>query len=290
MTILSDLYKKQGDVLKAYFFHPEMGFYNSNARIESAKALLNKKDKTAFEQSMLNYYSINVGQLSYLQAILLVYQEKLNEAIVLMKQADTVNRTEMFANPFNINIKDCHDCDFDADKDKKHFTILGFLEALKNIKGDLTAGKNVSRNAALIANAYYNITHYGNARVFYYSATVTESYGDSPYSIALPYRKIMTNSKIAEKYYLLARSSAKTKELKAKYTYMAAKCERNEIYNVQYNSPEKTRKYYWDFDFSKIPTGKYFAELKAQYSQTKYYQEILNECDYFKKYVSKKHE
>ena len=195
----------------------------------------------------------------------------------------------MYGNPFNINIKDCHDCDFDADKDKKHFTILGFLEALKTIKGDLTAGKNVSRNAALIANAYYNITHYGNARVFYYSATVTESFGDSPYSIPLPYRKIVTNSKIAEKYYLLARSSAKTKELKAKYTYMAAKCERNEIYNVQYNSPEKTRKYYWDFDLSKIPTGKYFAELKAQYSQTKYYQEILNECGYFKKYVSKKH-
>ena len=49
MNILSDLYKKQGDVLKAYFFHPEMGFYNSNARIEAAKALLNKKNKTAFE-------------------------------------------------------------------------------------------------------------------------------------------------------------------------------------------------------------------------------------------------
>ncbi|MBB5637180.1 hypothetical protein HDE68_003093 [Pedobacter cryoconitis] len=289
MTILSDLYKKQGDVLKAYFFHPEIGFYNSNDRIEAAKALLNKKNKTAFEQSMLNYYSINVGQLSYLQAILLVYQEKLDEAIVHMKEADTVNRSVMYANPFNINIKDCHDCDFEADKDKKHFTVLGFLEALKTIKGDLAAGKNVSRNAALLANAYYNITHYGNARVFYYSATVTDSYGDSPSAIPMPYRRIVTDSKVAEKYYLIARANAASKELKAKYTYMAAKCERNEIYNAQYNNPGKDRKYSWQFDFSNIPTGKYFAELKAQYSQTRYYQEILNECGYFKKYVSKKH-
>lgn len=288
MTLLSELYKKQGDVLKAYFFKPEMGFYNNNARIEAAKALLNKKNKTAFEQSMLNYYSINVGQLSYLQAILLVYQEKLDEAIVLMKQADTVNKTTLFANPFNIYIKDCHDCEHAAQKDKPQLTILGFLETLNGIKKDLAAGKNISGNAALMANAYYNITHYGNARVFYYSATVTESYGDSPYSIALPYRKIVTDSKVAEKYYLLARAHAKTKELKAKYTYMAAKCERNESYNAQYNNPGKDRKYYWDFDFSKIPVGKYFAELKTQYSQTRYYQEILNECGYFKKYVSKK--
>ncbi|WP_084359185.1 hypothetical protein [Pedobacter cryoconitis] len=289
MTMLSAQYKKQGDVLKAYFFAPEMAFYSSNARIEAAKALLNKQNKTPFELAMLNYYSINVRQLSYLQAILLVYQEKLDEAIVLMKQADTVNSTELLANPFNSKIQDCHDCDHEADKNKKHFTVLGFIEALKTIKGDLAAGKEVSRNAALLGNAYYNITHYGNARVFYYSATVTESYGDSPYSIAVPYRKIVTDSKVAEKYYLLARANAKTKELKAKYTYMAAKCERNEIYNVQYNSPDNDRKYSWSFDFSKIPTGKYFAELKAQYSQTRYYQEVLNECGYFKAYVSKKH-
>ncbi|RAJ32234.1 hypothetical protein LY11_01917 [Pedobacter cryoconitis] len=289
MTILSAQYKKQGDVLKAYFFTPELAFYNSNERIEAAKSLLNKKNKTPFELAMLNYYSINVGQLSYLQAMLLVYQEKLDEAIVLMKQADTVNRTELMANPFNIKIQDCHDCDHLADKDKKHFTVLSFIEALKTIKGDLVAGKDVSRNAALLGNAYYNITHYGNARVFYYSASVTESYGDSPFSIPVPYRKIVTDSKIAEKYYLLARANAKTKELKAKYTYMAAKCERNEIYNVQYNNAIKEKQYSWQFDFSKIPVGKYFSELKAQYSQTKYYQEVLNECGYFNKYINKKH-
>ncbi|QNK64643.1 hypothetical protein H7F33_09255 [Pedobacter sp. PAMC26386] len=289
MSLLSDLYKKQGDVLKAYFFKPEMGFYNNNARIEAAKALLNKQNKTAFEQSMLNYYSINVGQLSYLQAILLVYQERLDEAVVLMKQSDTINRTEMFGNPFNISIKDCHDCDFETNKDKPHFTIMSFVEALKTIKGDLKARKNVSRNAALMANAYYNITHYGNSRVFYYSSSVTESGADSPASIPLPYRKVVTNSKVAEKYYLLARANAKTGELKAKYTYMAAKCERNEIYNTQYNNPVKGREYSWEFNFSKIPVGKYFAELKAKYGQTKYYQEILNECGYFKTYVNKKH-
>lgn len=288
MSLLSDLYKKQGDGLKAYFFQPKVEFYNSNARIEAAKALLNKKNKSAFEQAMLNYYPIKVSQLYYLQASLLVYQEKLDEAIVLMKQADTLNRTILLGNPFNMRLNDCHDCD-QAVQGKPRFTVLAFMEALRTIKKDLNAGKDISRNAALMANAYYNITNYGNARVFYQTSSLTESYGNSPFSIPVPYRKIFTDNKVAERYYLLARANAKTKEQKAKLTFMASKCERNESYNAQYNNPDKKQKYYWDFDFSKIPTGKYFAELKSQYATTQYYNEVLNECGYFKTYINKKH-
>ena len=287
MSILSDLYKKQGNELKAYFFQPKVEFYNSNLRIEAAKALLNKKNKSAFEQAMLNYYPIKVSQLYYLQASLLVYQEKLDEAIVLMKQADTLNRTILLGNPFNMRLNDCHDCD-QAVQGKPRFTVLAFMEALRTIKKELNAGKDISRNAALMANAYYNITNYGNARVFYQTSSLTESYGNSPFSFPVPYRKIFTDNQVAEKYYLMARANAKTRELKAKYTFMASKCERNESYNTEYNNPGKKRKYYWDFDFSKIPTGKYFAELKSQYATTKYYNEVLNECGYFKTYINKK--
>jgi hypothetical protein len=281
MTVLSALYKKQGNVLKAYFFAPENNFYNSNANIEAAKALLNKKNKTPFEQSMLNYYSINIGQLNHFQAILLVYQEKLDEAIILLKQANKDEEFEFEINPFNIKIQDCYDCDYLADKGKKHLSGLSFIETLRTIKKELKAGRNVSRNAALMANAYYNIAYYGNGNRFYYKGYIPVSDRKSPYGIA----KIFANNKVAEKYYLLARANAKTKELKAKYTYMAAKCERNENYSLQRNNAENGIE---GASFPEIPIGKYFAQLKSEYSHTQYYQEILNECGYFKAYSDKR--
>jgi hypothetical protein len=59
------------------------------------------------------------------------------------------------------------------------------------------------------------------------------------------------------------------------------------MYNASYQQQAATHKYYWDFKFSDIPTGKYFAELKNRYFSTRYYQEILKECGYFKKYAAK---
>ncbi|HEY0177942.1 MAG TPA: hypothetical protein VGC08_16280 [Pedobacter sp.] len=286
VTILSGLYKKQGDLLKANCFNSETDFYTNNGNIEALKALLSKTGKTSFETAMLRYYHLKIEDLYYHQGLMLVYQEKTDQAIAFMEKAGKTAQYQLLGNPFSIHINDCHDCDFAAVQ-KVKYTPLSFLKAIKTLKSDIIAGKNTYVSTFLLADAYYNITHYGNARTFYQSE-ITGSDATSPMDIPVQFRQTFTSGKLAEKYYLLARTYAKTREQKARCTFMAAKCERNDIYNNVYNDKANQNKYYWDFDFKTVPAGKYFAELKTQYYQTQYYNEILKECGYFKSYINKR--
>jgi hypothetical protein len=282
---LAALYKKEGKVLKSNCFETSSEFYTSNTNIEQLKTLLSKPSQSPFEKAMLRYYPLKIEDLYYHQGLMLVYQEKTDQAISYIEKAGENSRFNLAGNPFSIRINDCHDCDFGLPQ-KLKYTPLTFVKAIKKLKADIVAGKDVYVNTFLLADAYYNITHYGNARTFYQNE-ITGSDATSPIDIPEVFRTQFTLAKLAEKYYLLARSYAKTTEQQTRCTFMAAKCERNEMYNASYKQQAATHKYYWDFKFSDIPTGKYFAELKNRYSSTRYYQEILKECGYFKKYAAK---
>ena len=154
------------------------------------------------------------------------------------------------------------------------------------MKAEIKQGKNVYNNAYLLANAFYNITFYGNSRLFY-QAKVMQAEGNTPFEIPGAYRPMLLSGKVAEKYYLMAASAAKNKEQKARCIFMASKCERNESYNLAYNKPENANSSYWDLDIEPVFFGKYFSVLKAQYEDTKFYREALSECGYFKSYDSK---
>ncbi|SHF77288.1 hypothetical protein SAMN04488522_103607 [Pedobacter caeni] len=284
LEVISDLYKKQGDPLKANIFRNYHEFYSNNQQIESLKALMQKSNQTAFEKAMLQYYPYKLEDLYFFQATTLVYQEKLDEAIALLAKTKEQNDV-MLGNPFNMRLNDCHDCDHQMAQSKK-FTSMSMLRMMKNLKEEIAAGKNVYNNAYLLANAYYNITHYGNARTFYESE-LTESYSSYGLGIPVPFRQMFLSSKIAEKYYLIAREATKSKEQKARCTFMASKCERNESYNRSYESPENKKANYWNVNTDAVYFGRYFAVLRQQYADTRFYQEALSECGYFKKYVSK---
>lgn len=284
VQVLSELYRKQGEELKANCFDSKTSFYTSNQNIEALKALMSKPVKTPFEKGMLRYYHFTMEDLYYHQALMLVYKEKIDQAVPLMEKAGKNGLAVFHGNPFTIRIADCHDCDFAAPQ-KKKYTPLSFVKTIQALKTEIAAGKNVYNNAYLLANAYYNITHYGNSRLFY-QTSITSSGDMSPMEIPSEFRTTFTSGKLAEKYYLLARANAVNAEQKARCTYMAAKCERNEIYNSWYK--DKKRKLEWEeYDYAQIPKGKYFLELKTQFNKTQYYNEVLQECGYFKKYAAK---
>ena len=284
ISALSDRYKKQGDLLKSDCFQASTRFYVKNANIEAMKTLLGKRDKTAFEKAMLRYYPYTMGDLYYHQGLMLVYQEKTDAAIALFEKSGGNAAHELLANPFNSRINDCHDCDFEAVQATK-YTALDVLKTIKIMKADIAAGKNVYTNNLLIANAYYNITHYGNARDFY-QTQITGSNATSPMDIPAEFRPRFTSSAIAEKYYLRALTAARTSTQEARCTFMAAKCERNDIYNAVFNDPANEKKYYWDFDFTTAFAAKYFADLYTKYRNTAFYKEVLRDCGYFKSYVA----
>ena len=260
------IYLKQRDTLKASCFVDSLP-YGNMVWVKRMINLINKPDKTPFEKTMVKYYPHTIDELYYHQAIMYAYDENIDKAITIVNKMDLSKSDTLSANPFNIHIQDCHDCD-QAAPQKQKFTTLSFLKTLHNIKADLLAGKDKYRNALFMANAYYNISYYGNNRPFYGNDNLS---GINNLTGVEKFAGIDKYSQgVSQKYYMLARTYAKNNEQRAKCTFMLAKCEHNEFFN----SP----------DTSQTITDKYFAELKASYSKTNYYQDVLRECGYFKSF------
>ncbi|WP_158963019.1 hypothetical protein [Myroides fluvii] len=292
---LAAIYAEQGNKVMSEIVFTNLDFYGSvDNTIKMEKFLLTTK-KTKFEQLMVDKYEFNLSDIYERRAINLFYQDKIEQAIVEMKKAEpitaeyayngesyvkTYKNTELLGNPFNGKIQDCNDCDHMAKQSVK-YTKLSFLEKMKEMQDKITKGEEVYNNALLIGNAFYNATYYGNARVFYYNALVNE-YGNF---ISPSERKYLLNMELAKKYYSIAKKAATTNEQRAKMAYLEAKVERNEFYAKQYQNKD----YYWGagWDDPMFKKWKGFHELATLYSDTKYYQEVMNECGYFRTYLEK---
>ena len=94
---------------------------------------------------------------------------------------------------------------------------------------------------------------------------------------------MLTSNKMAVKYYQLALKSATNNEQKAKCLFMMAKCERNEWYNSTLYS-NKENEYRYDANQPDFIMWDSFKALKA-YKNTKFYNEVINECGYFRKLI-----
>jgi len=148
--------------------------------------------------------------------------------------------------------------------------------------------QEVYTNCLLLGNAFYNITHFGNARTFYEGNIIGSS--SSQYAFKNGIREMITNCAIPRMYYEKALQFATTDEQKAKCEFMIAKCERNEYYNQQFDAKKDS----WENE-SAVQNSNVnflawngFKNLKNNYSKTKYYQDVIAECGYFKTYISAK--
>jgi hypothetical protein len=275
---MADRYKKQKEFIKAVCFSNYKGFYTNNSNIEALKSFLNKAGKTPYESLCAKLYTLTTDDLLEYQAIRLTYEDKLEEAIE--KLADSPDGAVLPGNPFNGRLQDCHDCDHEAPQ-KIKYTNLSLLKKMKEMEDKIKAGTDVYTNAMLVANAFYNLTHYGNARAFYECSVLGESHS-SPFSIDSAFRPFLTDMSLATKYYSLALTSAKTDEQKAKCHFMLAKCERNQWYNkTVYNNNEYADRNLPDF----LPWNG-FKSLQ-QYQNTQFYKEAIKECGYFRTYTQK---
>ncbi|MBB1149391.1 MULTISPECIES: hypothetical protein [unclassified Myroides] len=292
---LATIYQEQGNSVMSEIVFSNLDFYSKVDNTVKMEKFLLSKNKTSLEQLMVDKYEYNLSDIYERRAINLFYQDIIDEAIVEMKKAEPVRtvskysgdtyeksykNTVLLGNPFNGKIQDCNDCDHAA-KQSIQYTKLDFLVKVKEMQDKIANGDDRFNNALLVGNAFYNATYYGNARVFYYNALVNE-YGNS---ISPAERKYLLNMSQAKKYYGIAKKAATTKEQKAKIAYLEAKIERNEFYANQYHN----RDYYWGagWDDPMFKKWKGFQELATQYSDTKYYQEVIKECGYFRTYLAK---
>lgn len=275
---IGSLYASQQNVVFSELFHGNTAFYQMPSNAEAMKTFLHKANKSPWEKLAESIYGITLSDIYEYQSIMTAYAGKLDEAIALMEQSTEGKNVELYGNPFNGKIKDCHDCDHAAPQ-KVKYTKLSFLKKMKEMQSLADKGQDVYNNSLLLGNAYYNMTYFGNARVFYYNDIINQ-YGNY---IDDYYQSYLLNCTTANQYYEKAFGTAANAEQKAKCVYLMAKCERNAFYTKEYHSKND----FWGEPEVAFQAWNGFKKLKAEYSNTRYYREVINECGYFSKYVGR---
>lgn len=266
---LANLYLNKGDVETAELIYPGIrpDHFSSVDAIRRMIAYYDKAKPSALEKFFFGQAELHQQDYQELLGIRYAQQDKLDEALLALKAAG--NDGKLPGNPFTIHIRDCHDCDHAAVQ-KTKYTKVSFIEKMIAMKA-IAAAKpaEAAQNYFLVANGFYNMTYFGNARLFYDNRVDNSIYAYE--HDLLPEE----SSDLALKYYLLALQHSTDAEFRAKCTFMAAKCEQNTFFT---HMPEN---YKGDFK-----AGIYFASLKKEYSQTRYYQDVIRECGYFKTYLN----
>jgi len=280
---IAELYRTQNDEIKAQCFQIKNGFYTSDKNVVAIQEFLKKRDKTPYENLLDSLYGYNLDATYEHQAIQLALTNDLKSSLEKAKQMSNSNAKNLLGNPFNNNIKDCHDCDHATYKGKA-YTIISLLEKMVTMKSKIDSNIDLYNNSLLLGNAYYNISHYGNARMFSEGEIIGQSYDG--YGIDSAYKSILLSMKNAKLNYQSALKSATNDEQRAKCYFLLAKCDRNDWY-----TKEIFTKYSSEYENNdKLPDFKIwdnFRNLKS-YLNTKYAQEVINECGYFKTYLSSK--
>jgi len=293
---ISALYKKQGDELMSELTYPIKGFFKDQKQSNAMEKLLLSSQRSAWQDIFVGIYPYKLADIYESRGIYLFYQDKIDEAIAEFEkitpfESKTYNwekdtyetqmvdyKTAQFpGNPFNGKIKDCNDCDHTAKQSVK-YSQLEFLYKVNEMKAKIAAGEDVYSNALLVGNAFYNTSFFGNGRFFYYNEIINE-YGNS---ISNEHSKMLYGMENVQKYYNIAKKAAADNEQKAKMAYMLAKTQRNDFYYNKYFSTTT----YWGYpDGPVVQKWQGFVDLKTNYSDTKYYQDVIAECGYFRKYL-----
>jgi hypothetical protein len=224
--------------------------------------------------------SYSLSDVYHILSVRYTFDNDIENAISFLKKsgADTLT---ISGNPFSSRIRDCHECDH-AEFKGPYYSKLAFLDGIKVRKNELLKAPTYT-SAIELGNAFYNLSYHGNARLyseldspkyyFYWPREEDEWYYDSYY---MNFNEARNNVEKARAYYEKALIYAQTDEQKAEAHYLLSKCEYVDFISKE-NKPDNT-------DFI---AGKHFQSL-ANYSQTKYYQKVLNECGYFRTYINKK--
>ncbi|OGS75841.1 MAG: hypothetical protein A3G95_00855 [Flavobacteria bacterium RIFCSPLOWO2_12_FULL_31_7] len=263
-SYISNLYKKQNNEVMSELFSREDNYYAKKERLEKMQTYFLENKNTAWDKLAQSLYTITLDDIYEYNGIMFAYNNQIDEAIDEFKKCKKLDT--LYGNPFNGKIMDCIDCDHNA-KQKTKYTKLTFMQKVKEIQDHVANDVETYSGNILLGNAFYNMSHYGNARLFY-NNPIVDQYGNY---IDEEYSDMLYNNSQTEYYYKKALSVAQNDEEKAKATFLLTKIERNKFYLSKQYVPDEV-------DFI---TFKGYKTLMQNYSNTKYYQEVINECGYF---------
>jgi hypothetical protein len=273
---LSAIYAAQGDAAKAVCLWTEAvpGLRRDSAQLARLFDYLTKADPSSFDEFLASLCPYKRADVVEQQAVLLLQQGRWSAALERFEAEPGAGGALLPGDPFLVHINDCHDCDHAAPKavpySKRDFARrMAGLERLAT-----TDRRNAAKHFFALANGCYNMTYFGNARRVYETAITpggfADFYGPHPERAGDP----LFDCTRAERYYRKAMEVSRDAEFRARCAFMAAKCEQNMFFLV------KPESYNGDFR-----SGTYFRLLRASYSSTRYYREIIRECGYFATFV-----
>ena len=284
-TFLREKYEAQSDFLMAELSTPNSEqFYADRDNVKQMIVLYEQKTRRPFQDYLFSGYPIGLGQLYEILAVDKMYEYDFDGAQALFNRNASAGKSELSANPFNIRIKDCHDCDHESYRvsHKIDYTKGYFADKMIELKSKGQTEKDVderANNYFLFANGLYNMTWYGNGRVIGVTVVdyaIASSVRFSDYSEEKRKFSSLFDCNEAQKYYLMAMELSTKKEFKAKCAWMAARCEHNDWLENHYGEDGTG-------DFL---AGMYFKMMKEKFADTKYYKDVIAECGYFCTYLN----
>ena len=264
--MLGLLYKHD---LRSELAQPQESYYHTSNNISSMKEFM-LGERNDFDKLLLQIYPIKLEDIELYEGLVLAYAGQLEKAKEHFVKTKLANE-ELLSDPFVAGIQDCHDCDHENYRGRK-WTRMSTLNRMIQLQQNILRNTDMYYSALALGNAYYNLSYHGNSRLFYQSKLMF-SWGNS---IDDFHSKFLNSCNRAKDYYRTALLCAQSDEQRAKCEYFIAKCDRNEFYNFGWVNNE--------IDFLAWDG---FKNLKSKYSNTKFYNDVIRECGYFRTYLSK---
>lgn len=290
LNTLSNLYKNQNQDFEKYLSDNFYYIEYKDLDLENFKKFeifLETKQETKLREFLQTRFkkmvTANKSSFDFAKITVLINNLKFKEA--LDTNFEILDKTKVEFNPFNGLIRGNN-----RSGKKEPFTIREFLQRVIKIENELEKNPNSVMDNFLLANSLYNLSHFGNIN------RVTTVYR-SNYLVHTP--KLQEQKlNLAINYYEKALENSKDIELNAKITYLIAKTKlalfdlnydkypqednwwkKNSVYN--YGSDEFYEK------FLENSGSRYFNILQNNFKDTRYYNELIQECGDFKTYINR---
>jgi hypothetical protein len=288
MHQLSNLYLAKGDLVRAEMCLNQATYtdpYEHITRfpVDDMITYYKQSQPAAFDQFLMQVYPYTLNDMLDIKATIWMRDYNWKEAAAVLNSmtGDGSSAYVLAANPFDIHIYDCHECD--ELSNATAYTKLAFCNKMDSLHTALKQSDNKDASICTqLANAYYNISYFGNswyALDYYRNSSFFGYWGweydERNWPLASDDPESMFDNSLALMYYQAAVRNSKDKEEKAMNIFMAAKCEQNAMYVSGKKVGIATRDEY----------STNFARLQKEYRNTQFYRDAIEACTYFAYYV-----
>lgn len=281
MGWLYQRYRMPGKAFLAHYPFRDLRINPQETELNDLLAMLQQRRLNRMERNLLKQGDtlLTVNDIHMLKATVLLDQYQLAASLEEMKKIDRNAWTDygVWA-PFIERFHDCVHCPI---RDTVTFLNRGeIIERMLDLEYRALANRLEGGGYFYqMGVAYYNMTYFGSAWQvmdnFRSGSSLKRRKSAKDPSIVPDERFALGNREHfdctqALNYFNLARQFTGSRELAARATFMAARCEQNN--------------YYWR---GGSRTYEYFGILKRDYGDTDFYARIINECKYFRFYATR---